>query len=94
MRFKQDGDVPFQLEKILNEGLELVDNFRGALLEATLDEGENEVQHGLGFRPVGFMLLLTSEDGRVRATREVDWTTERLFLVSSVKNQKVRLFVL
>ena len=57
MRFDPTGDVAFQLESLLNEGLELNDNFRGGLLETDLVIGDNTVQHGLGFIPIGYIVL-------------------------------------
>ena len=57
MRFEPGGDLTFQLEKILNEGIEFNDNLRGGLLEADLVVGENTVQHGLGFVPIGYIVL-------------------------------------
>ena len=36
MRFDPEGDVNFQLDKILNQGIEFQDNIRGALLVVNL----------------------------------------------------------
>lgn len=97
MRFQAARDlenVNFQLLKILNEGLELGDNFRGGLIEATLSVGENTVRHGLGFRPIGYLVLYKDISGEIFGSRVGEWTTEVLFLQSSVGSQKVRLFVL
>ncbi len=55
--FHPDGDLTFQLAQLLNQGLELGDNFRGATLEEDLVVGENTIQHGLGFIPTGFLVL-------------------------------------
>ncbi len=55
--FHPDGDLTFQLAQLLNEGLELGDNFRGATLEVDLAVGDNEILHGLGFVPTGYIVL-------------------------------------
>ena len=55
--FYPDGDLNFQLAQLLNEGLELGDNFRGATLEEDLVVGDNTIQHGLGFVPTGYIVL-------------------------------------
>ena len=92
-RFNPSGDIGAQLDLLLNEGLELNDNFRGALLEVTLDAGENTVQHGLGFIPTGFIVISKDKEGDIFSSRVNEWTEEALFLQSSVESQAVRLCV-
>ncbi len=93
-RFNPSGDISSQLDLLLNEGLELNDNFRGALLEVTLDAGENTIQHGLGFIPQGFLVIFKEKEGDIFGSRVSEWTEEQLFLQSSVESQAVRLCVL
>jgi hypothetical protein len=94
VKFDREGDIPFQLDKLLNEGLEFHDNFNCACMDTfSLDEGENVIEHGLGFRPVGYLVIYKEVSGDIFGTRSDEWTNEKLFLVSSVPNQKVRLLV-
>jgi hypothetical protein len=94
-RFEQEGDIPFQLNLLLNEGLELQDNFRGALLEIeNVLAAENTVQHGLGFIPTGYIILYSEDPAIFSGARIEDWTIETIFLNSSATSQRVRLFVL
>ncbi len=93
-RFNPDGDITFQLDNLLNEGLELNDNFRGALLELDIKEGFNTIQHGLGFIPTGYIVIYKDVEGDIFGTRVGEWTEEVLFLRSSVRNRVVRLCVL
>ena len=57
MRFESEGDINFQLDQLLNQGLEFNDNLKGALLEVDLVAGENTIRHGLGFVPIGYIIL-------------------------------------
>lgn len=93
MRYIKDGDTEYQLNLLLNEGLELNDNFRGALLEVDLVEGDNEIRHGLGFKPFGIIILLKDGPGDIYGTRLTEWTNEILFLRCDVTSLRVRLFV-
>ncbi len=93
MKYVKDGDTEYQLNLLLNEGLELNDNFRGALLEVDLVEGDNEIRHGLGFTPIGVILLLKDGPGEQYGTRLGEWTNEILFLRCDVSSLRVRLFV-
>ena len=95
MRFKAGvGQLDFQLDQILNGGLTLGDNHRGALLELTLQMGENEIQHNLGYTPIGFILISKNGPGDVWSGNLSNWTRTTLLLESSVENLTVRLFVL
>lgn len=94
MKYVPNQDTEFQLDRLLNEGLELNDNFRGALLEIDLSEGENTVRHGLGFKPYGFILLVKDGPGEVYGTRLSEWTNELLYCGCDATSLKVRLFVL
>lgn len=95
MKFDRDGDIPYQLDLLLNEGLEFHDNFNCACLDTIeLAEGENLIEHNLGFIPVGYIVIYKAVSGEIYGTRELEWDKEKLFLVSSAPNQKVRLLVL
>jgi hypothetical protein len=94
MRFYPDQEHGFQLTKMLNEGLELGDNFRGAFLEITTAGGVQEVQHNLGYTPIGFLLILKNGEGDIWSARVEEWNSVSLFLVSNVPNLVVRLFVM
>jgi len=94
MRFDPEGDVNFQLDRILNQGIQIQDNVRGALLEVNLAAGENTVKHGLGFIPMGYLVLYSEAESTISGARVVDWTTEDMFMNSSVASPRVRLLVL
>jgi len=94
MRYSPEGDLDYQLSLLLNGGLTLYDNMRGAILDVDLVEGVNEVRHGLGFTPLGYLVLVKQNEGEIYGTETDKWTDEILFLVSSALNQKVRLYVM
>ena len=132
MRFYPEGNLAFQLDRMLNRGLTFVDNISGALLSIELTGEEQTISHRLGRVPIGFLVL--SIDGEreaptgpngvtsafaftkdpetdfllinyefpintvgpyaVWAVRITEWTSEILYLRSSVRSQMARLFVL
>jgi hypothetical protein len=92
MRFQPEGDTEFQLDRILNNGIEFADNMRGSLIEVTLS-GETRVTHGLGYTPMGFLVIFKDGEGDVWAARPRDWNSQTLYLASSATSLKVRLFV-
>jgi len=94
VRFYPEQETDFQLGQMLNNKLTLQDNMEGALMELSLDAGENTIGHGLGFVPTGYLVLYQQAEGNIYGARVADWTNENLFLVSSVANPRVRLFVL
>lgn len=94
MRFDPNGDIPFQLEKLLNSGIGFADNLEGGFVEIETTGEEQEVQHGLGFTPSGFIIILRTDEVELWGTRLQDWDQERLFLQSSATNVTVRLFVM
>lgn len=87
-------ETDWKLEKILNNGIDFGDNVRGGFVEVKTTGETQEVQHGLGHPPIGFLVILKDGPGDVYATRVEEWTKETLFLRSSVSNLTVRLFVL
>lgn len=94
MRYYPEQETEFQLGQMMNNGLTLQDNIEGALMEIELVEGENTIQHGLGFVPTGYIVLYQEASGNIYGARVAKWTNENLFLTSSVANPRVRLFVL
>lgn len=94
MRYIKGGNIEFQLDQLLNEGLELGDNLRGGLVEVSLVIGDNEIHHGQGFTPQGYIVIYSEAEELPYGTRVEEWTSELLFLRSSVTNLRVRLFVL
>jgi hypothetical protein len=94
MKYDPKGDLEFQLDKLLNEGLEFSDNFRGALLEVDLAAGENTVIHSLGFVPQGYLVLYSANEAIIYGSRVEEWTSESIFLVSNVTSPAARLFVM
>jgi hypothetical protein len=94
MRYVKDGDVEYQLDQLLNQGLEFNDNMRGALVEHDLVEGDNEIRHALGFVPYGAIVVLKSGPGEIYGTRLLEWTNEIMFLRCDVSSLRVRLFVM
>ena len=94
MKYDPEGDKDFQLEKILNEGIELGENVRGAMLEVSLVAGENTVSHSLGVTPIGYQILYSENEAIIYGSRVAEWTTENIFLVSNVTSPTVRLFVM
>ena len=57
MKFTGGLDTDKQLDFLLNGGLSLFDNFSGATIETKVVIGENEVLHGLGRIPNGYLVL-------------------------------------
>ena len=94
MRYYPNQDTEHQLDLLLNKGLTLVENFSGVILHVELEEGVNVIHHALGFTPVGYLVLLQQNAGDIYGTETDKWTDEILYLVSSVANQKARLFVM
>lgn len=94
MNYEIDGDQEFQLDKILNQGLVVEDNFNWAILEVVLASGENTIQHGLGRVPNGYIVIFTEDAVTITGSSLSSWTTEQLLLTSSAASPKVRLFVL
>jgi hypothetical protein len=94
MRFQPDKDVNFQLERILNNGIDFQDNIRGALIEVDFEDGEAVVEHSLSYIPIGYIVLWKNGEGDVWATRSPEWNNQRLYLASNAPSLKVRLFVM
>lgn len=94
MRFRPGEDTEFQLERMLNKGLEFQDNMRGSLFEGEFEDGVLEIEHGLDVTPIGFIVIWKDGEGDIWATRLQEWNRTRLFLASNVSNLKVRLFVM
>ena len=100
MRFRKDGDLLFQLDKILNKGVGLSDNISGGLVTFTTTGDVQEISHSLGYRPIGFLVLLVDDPSNgagpysVWSVRNSEWTSEKLYCKSNAANLKVRLFVL
>lgn len=84
----------FQLENILNEGIEFGDNIRGGFFEIETNGQTQRLIHNLGYTPTGF--LVVSREGEVSVWSEdlTAWTKDVLFFKSNVANLKVRIFVL
>jgi hypothetical protein len=88
-------DSDYQLDLILNGGIDFADNIRGGLFEITIDStSEQTLVHDLGFVPSGFIVILTTSEITLWASRLEDWTQDRLFFQSSATSQTVRLFVM
>lgn len=94
MRYEKEGELEFQLDQILNQGLTVEDNFNWAILEVVLVSGENKIQHGLGHIPNGYIVIYKEDNTDINGSSLSSWTTEQLLLTSSAANPKVRLFVL
>jgi len=94
MKYESEGDQEFQLDKILNQGLEFPDNNRGASLEVSLVAGENTILHSLGFVPIGYQVIYSENEAIIYGSRVAEWTKEEIFLVSNVTSPTVRLFVM
>lgn len=94
MRFDPSGDTEYQLSQILNGRIEFGEHIQGGFVEVTLSSGENEVAHGLGFIPSGYILLSKEGAGDIWSVKLSEWSNEVLWLASSVGNLKVRLFVM
>ena len=86
--------VDKQLYDILNDGIDLEDNIRGALVTETVMTLSTTIFHGLGYVPKGFLIIRQEGEGMVWADRVSEWTTEDLFCRSNVENLKVTFFVL
>ena len=94
MRLDPSGDLAYQLDKIINGGIEFEEHIRGTFVEQILVLGENRIEHNLGYTPVGFNIILQEGQGDVWATRVSEWNSQSLWLESSVESLRVRLFVL
>ena len=94
MRYEEDGDTDFQLGMILNEGLNLSDNFRGGMLEYTTTGALQEIQHGLGFTPSGYHILYKAAVVDIFGGDLSTWNNESIFMNSDVTSVLVRLYVL
>ena len=94
MRYDSEGDKEFQLDKLLNKGLVVEDNFDWAILEVALVSGENTIQHGLDRIPNGYIVIFTEAVVTITGSSISSWTTEQLLLTSSAASPRVRLFVL
>lgn len=86
--------VDKQLSDILNDGIDLEDNIRGALVTETITTESTKVFHGLGYVPKGFLIIRQEGEGTVWADKVSEWTTEDLFCKSSATSLKVVFFVL
>lgn len=93
MRYFPEGDLDYQLNALLNEGLTLHNNIHKVIVNVDLTEGINTVRHGLGHTPIGYVVLVKQNEGDIYGTETDKWTKEILFLVSSALSQRVRLFV-
>ena len=67
MKFTGGLDTDKQLDFLLNGGLSLFDNFSGATIETKVVIGENEVLHGLGRIPNGYLVLYMEKSNPVDA---------------------------
>ena len=94
MRFDSDGDLGYQLDKILNEGILLSDNMDGGLIEFTSTGNIQIIEHNLGRVPIGFDVLLIDGDSNVWAVNLASWNNLTLSLNTNVANLTVRLFVM
>ena len=83
-----------EISRIINGEISFNENLKGGLIEATLFGEETTVYHGLGYVPMGFIVINKSGAGDVWGARVADWTKENLFLGSNVENLEVRLFVM
>lgn len=93
MKYYHNQDMKFQLGQILNGGIEFADNMRGAFVEFETSEGENIIDHNLGYRPVGFIIIY--RNGQVELWDSgTQWTQQTMYLQSSAPNVTVRLFVM
>ena len=67
MKFTGGLDTDKQLDFLLNGGLSLFDNFSGATIETKVVIGENEILHGLGRIPNGYLVLYMEKSKPVDA---------------------------
>lgn len=94
MRYDPSKDKDFQLEKILNKGIEFQDNVRGGFVEFVTKGGLEEIHHNLGYIPIGTITILMNGPVILYAENVTQWTTTTLFLRSNASNVTVRLFVM
>ena len=67
MKFIGGLDTDKQLDFLLNGGLSLFDNFSGATIETKVVVGENEILHGLGRIPNGYLVLYVEKGQQIDA---------------------------
>lgn len=94
MRYNPELELEFQLTQILNDGIEFGDNIRGAFLEIKTTGAEQKIIHGLGYVPIGFIVVLREGQVDLWTDSLLSWTKDVLFLTSDVASVTVRLFVL
>jgi hypothetical protein len=96
MLYNRDQETNFQLDRILNHGIQFEDNVRGGYVEITLTGEEQQVEHNLGYVPSGYLVILKSAEFDIWTTADqlVKWTSTVLSLQSSVTNETARLFVM
>ncbi|MCP4902609.1 MAG: hypothetical protein GY906_37065 [bacterium] len=83
-----------QLARILNGGLMLQDNVQGTLLEVNLAANMvSTVHHGLGYVPIGFIVIVKDSPGAIYGANTNDWDKE-ILLIASTQDQFARIFVL
>ena len=78
--FVPGQDTDRQLDRLLNRGLTLQDNVRCAILHLELTEGEYEVRHGLGFVPLGYVILVKDAPVAIYGRDTNRWTSEVIYV--------------
>lgn len=95
MRFDPGGDEKYQLTQILNDGgIKFGDNVEGGFIEVTLTTSPQEITHGLGYTPKGFLIIGKDGEGDIWTANQELWNNSTLWLASNVTNLKVRLYVM
>lgn len=91
--FVPNQDTDAQLARLLNRGLTFQDNVRCAILEVELEFGMTTIQHGLGFTPLGYIVIWQSDSGAIYGGPTNLWTNQAIVISSDVA-QDARIIVL
>jgi hypothetical protein len=100
MRFMPDGDIKYQLNLMLNEGLVFGDNIRGGFLEFETTGDVQEIRHGLNTVPPGFILISLNDDSSgegpfsLWSVNMKNWTKELIYVRANSAGLTARIFVL
>ena len=91
--FVAGQDTDAQLQRLLNRGLTFQDNVRCAILEVELDFGHTTIQHGLGFTPLGYIVIWQSGPEAIYGGPVNLWD-EQSMVISSDAAQDARIIVI
>lgn len=96
MRVNPGGSFDKQVLEALSNNLSFHDNFKGGFVDITTPNPagtELTVQHGLGYVPTGFIIVLKEGAGDVYASNVSSWDGEFLYIKSDTADLDIRIFI-